>query len=187
MAAALLSAALSGCQLPDRGDEMAVEYQYYGELLPALRASPLHQQLAIGTVTTTNHFAPRAPTRMDPERVRAALLESLHRTHLLAAPDKARYWLDVELQTTQAQQVVADLNVTATVHYTLRDAAGAIHFRDTLTSEYSIDVTDEPFRLSAWERAYIGAMRNNLTALLRALLETPSHPTPGMPTDDRPF
>lgn len=168
---ALLIAALSGCQLPDRGDAMAVEYQHYGELLAPLRASALHQRVAVGTITAAPAFAPRAPTRMDPERIRAALVESLHRTGLLAAPDEARYRLDVELLQTIDRQVVGDLTVTATMRYTLR---GTLHtdsdtplYRDTLTSDYSLDASDETFRLEAWERAYVGAVRNNLTAFVQ--------------------
>lgn len=170
-AALLALAALLGCNLPTHRDDLAVEYQYYAELLPALRAGPLHQAVTVGTVTAHPDFAAHAPTRIDAERVRAALVESLHRTALLAAPDETRYQIDVELIETTAQQVIADLIVTATARYTLRDTAGAIRYSDTLVSDYSIDATDEPFRLTAWERAYVGAVRNNMTMLIKALTE----------------
>lgn len=163
---------LGGCNLPVNYDEMAVEYQYYGELLAALRAGPLHAAITVGTVTSAPNFAPRAPTRMDAERIRAALVESLHRTELLAAPGQAHYQLDVETVQTTEQQVASDLVVNATMRYTLRDisqnTSDAIGYHDTLVSEYTIDLTDES-RLTALELAYVGAVRNNLTALLRAL------------------
>lgn len=175
LVAALLGIALGSCQLPDRGDAMAVEYQYYGELLEPLRASALHQRVAVGNITAEPSFAPRAPTRMDPERIRAALVESLHRTGLLAAPGEAHYRLDIDLLKTVDSQIVGDLTVTATMRYTLRDTfhdtfhnnSGNVLYRDTLTSDYSLDASDETFRLEAWERAYVGAVRNNLTAFLR--------------------
>lgn len=179
----LLIAVLSGCQLPGSGDAMAVEYQHYGELLEPLRNSALHQRIKVGSITTAPDFAPRAPTRMDPERIRAALVESLHRTGLLAAPNEAHYRLDVDLLRTVDSQVVADLTVTATMRYTLFNDSGAVIYSDTLTSDYSLDASDETFRLAAWERAYVGAVRNNLTALLRALLQIPPPSSPGTPTD----
>lgn len=181
-------ALLGGCNLPgtqqNKHDEMAVEYQYYGELLAALRTGPLHEAIAVGTITSHPTFAPRAPTRMDTARIRAAVEESLHRTELLATRGQARYQLDVELVQTKDQQVASDLVVNATIRYTLRnalheamretmpetlpEAEGAIWYHDTLVSEYSIDLADES-RLTAWELAYVGAVRNNLIALLRAL------------------
>lgn len=171
---------LGGCNLPANYDEMAVEYQYYGELLAALRTGPLHAAIAVGAVTSDPNFAPRAPTRMDAERIRAALVESLHRTELLAAPGQARYQLDVEMVQTRDQQVASDQVVNATMRYTLHDIppntlpgtlpkdSSAIAYRDTIVSAYTIGLGDES-PLVARELAYVGAVRNNLTSLLRAL------------------
>jgi hypothetical protein len=136
-------------------------------------SSPAYRAISVGTVTGGTKTNPLWISEVSNENFHDALEQSLE-LHILAADGPAgRYRLNVTLVSVDQPLIGLDMTVTLKAHYVLTPAdGGPSKFDQTIETPYTAKLGDSFLGYERLRLATEGAVRENITALIKQLLAT---------------
>jgi hypothetical protein len=140
-------------------------------------SSPLRNAIRVGTVTGGSETNPLWKSNVSNENFRAALEQSLA-LHAMRAPDQGRYLVNVGLVSLD-RPFGFGMTATAKVHYIVIAASSRSVRLDTIIeSPYTANFSDAFMGVERIRLATEGAMRENIDALIKRLIDAAQ---PGRP------
>ena len=171
LAAACLVLLMVGCASPARIEQMQIDPAL--STRTALAASPWRGNVAIKDVTGGTETNPLWISNVGSADFERALENSLRNAGLLSVNRQAgKAVLMAHLLKLDQPLFGASFTVTASVQYTLVDrATGKTLWSNTLTTPYTANFGDALLGAERLKLANEGAIRNNIGALIDALLQ----------------
>jgi hypothetical protein len=164
--------AVSGCASGARPDAMTAT------MTPETMidsTSPLRNAVRIGTVTGGGETNPAWLSNVSAADFRTALEQSLA-AHGMKATGPGRYAIDAELLSVERPIFAFDMTVSATIRYTVTGTGGRIE--ETVVTPYTVKFSDTPLGPERLRLAVEGAMRANIDAFIKRLIQAAQ---PGQP------
>lgn len=165
----LLLAVLSGCATPARIDQMTAKKI---DTLKIVNETPLRNSLSLKGVSGGESTNPLWLSKVGSDDFKQALEQSLKTAMLLAADQsKGSYLLSTTLVSLNQPWVGLDLQVIATVEYSLEErATGRKVFSTTISTPYTATFSDAVLAFERLKIANEGAVRENIEKIIDELL-----------------
>lgn len=165
----LLLAALSGCATPARVDQMTAKRIDASKIT---NESPLRNNLSLKGVSGGESTNPLWLSKVGSDDFRQALEQSL-KTVMLLSPDQSMggYLLNATLVSLEQPWVGLDLQVVATVEYSLEErATGKKLLSRTIATPFTASFSDAVLAFERLKIANEGAVRENIEKIIDELL-----------------
>jgi hypothetical protein len=165
----------SGCASGARPGAMTVSVS--PEAIIA-ESSPIRRAIEIGAVTGGSETNPLWKSNVSNDSFRAALEQSLA-LHTMVAATGGRYLINADLVSLDQPFAGFELTVTAKVHYTVLSLADqAVRLDQVVETPYTAHFSDAFVAVERLRLANEGAMRANINAIIKRLVEAAQ---PGQP------